>query len=209
MKLGKVCKALGWLLWPFAMILLIALVLKLMYTREEIYFYINHLHTPAGDWLFPYITELGSTAVAVTLVVLLFIRSRRMGFVMATTYCFTTIINFVLKFVVAFPRPHRYFEHRLSEIYFVPGITVLDNFRSFPSGHSACAFTAATVLSYYSNNKAWSLLYLLLALLVAYSRMYMSQHFFEDVVAGAFVGIFFSMLWLAYVDGKGYAASRP
>ncbi|HVI43237.1 MAG TPA: phosphatase PAP2 family protein [Chitinophaga sp.] len=206
-RFTTVYRQLKMLIWPFAVVLAGILVFRFLYGREDIYFYINRLHTSWGDTFFPYITELGSTGAAVAITIVLFLVNRRAGFMMATAYTFTSLVNFTLKFLVAFPRPHRYFEHRLQEIYFVPGVTVLDNFRSFPSGHSVCAFTAATLLSYYVKNKYWSWLFLVLASLVAYSRMYMSQHFLEDVTAGATEAILLTMLWLTFIKGKGYAAA--
>ncbi|MDR6567770.1 phosphatase PAP2 family protein [Chitinophaga ginsengisegetis] len=198
----KVYQQLKWLVWPFALLVITVLITRLVISRQDAYFFINELHTPAGDFLFPRITELGSVAAAVLISLLLLVINRRAGAMMATAYLFTAAISFTLKAMIGFPRPHRYFASRLQEIYFVPGVSVLDNFRSFPSGHSVCAFTAATVLSYYAKNKYWSLLYLALAMLVGYSRMYMSQHFLEDVTAGATLGVVFSMVWLSIFRGK-------
>ena len=48
---------------------------------------------------------------------------------MATAYLFTAAISFSLKAMVGFPRPYRYFASRLHDIYFVQGVTILDNFR--------------------------------------------------------------------------------
>lgn len=201
-RLREVYQRVKWLLWPFTGVLFCLLLLRLVVSRSDAYFFINRLHTPLGDFLFPYITQLGSFTAAVSISLLLLILRRRIGISMATAYLFTAAISFSLKAMVGFPRPYRYFASRLHEIYFVPGVTVLDNFRSFPSGHSVCVFTAATVLSYYSKNKYWSLLYLALAMLVAYSRMYLSQHFLEDVTAGATLGIIFTMIWLSFLTGR-------
>lgn len=198
----RVYQQLKWLVWPFALVVITILLTRVFVSRQDAYFFINRLHTPAGDVLFPYITELGSTLAAVLISLLLLAINRRAGAMLATAYLFTAAISFTLKALIGFPRPHRYFASRLQDIYFVPGVSVLDNFRSFPSGHSVCAFTAATVLSYYSKNKYLSLVYLALAMLVAYSRMYMSQHFLEDVTAGATLGVFFSMVWLSIFRGK-------
>lgn len=198
----RVYQQVKWLVWPFALIVIAVLITRLTVSRQDAYFFINKLHTPAGDLLFPRITELGSVSGAVLISLLLLLVNRRTGTMMATAYLFTAAISFTLKAIIGFPRPHRYFASRLQEIYFVPGVSVLDNFRSFPSGHSVCAFTAATVLSYYAKNKYLSFLYLALAMLVGYSRMYMSQHFLEDVTAGATLGVFFSMVWLSIFRGK-------
>lgn len=201
-RLLQVYQQLKMLIWPFIGLVTIVLIFRSIYSREEVYFYINRLHTSWGDWLFPHITELGSTAACVLLTVLLFFINRQQSIVLAAAYLFNSMVNFALKFMIAFPRPRRYFIERLHDIYFVPGVSVLDNFRSFPSGHSVCAFTAATVLSYYVKNKYWSWVFLLLAALVAYSRMYMSQHFLEDVTAGATEAVLLTTLLIALIKDK-------
>nr|WP_295870703.1 phosphatase PAP2 family protein [uncultured Chitinophaga sp.] len=204
-RLLQVYQQLKMLIWPFIGLVTIVLMLRSIYSREEVYFYVNQLHTSWGDWLFPRITELGSTGACVVFTVLLFYFNKRQGVVLAAAYLFNSMVNFALKFLVAFPRPSRFFSERLHDIYFVPGVEVLDNFRSFPSGHSVCAFTAATVFSYYVKNKYWSWLFLLLAAMVAYSRMYMSQHFLEDVTAGATEAILLTMLWITLIKDKAPA----
>lgn len=201
-RLLQVYQQLKMLIWPFIGLVTIVLILRSIYSREAVYFYVNRLHTSWGDWLFPRITELGSTAACVVLTAVLFYFNKRQGIVLAAAYLFNSMVNFALKFTVAFPRPSRFFAERLHDIYFVPGVEVLDNFRSFPSGHSVCAFTAATVFSYYVKNKYWSWVFLLLAAMVAYSRMYMSQHFLEDVTAGATEAVLLTMLWITLIKDK-------
>jgi undecaprenyl-diphosphatase len=56
---------------------------------------------------------------------------------------------------------------------------------SFPSGHAASAFTAATVLA---GGAATPLLYVV-ASMVAASRVYVRMHHASDVIAGAAVGL--------------------
>ena len=72
--------------------------------------------------------------------------------------------------------------------YFIDGFTHVGN-ASFPSGHTATAFGTALLLSVFTKNKKYSLLYLFAALLVAYSRIYLGQHFLQDVLAGALIGV--------------------
>lgn len=188
------------LLLPYAVILIAALCIKIAYTKEDIYFFINQLHFPAGDVLFPYMTEMGSTTTAVVLPLLLLFVSYRSSLLLASGYILTALVAFPLKWLFEAPRPRLYFQASARPIYYVPKIEVLSNHFSFPSGHTVCAFTAAVVLTYISPRKRYGWLYLVLALLVAYSRMYMSQHFFEDVTAGSFVAVSVTMLWLSWFD---------
>lgn len=92
-----------WLVWPFVLIVLMVLCLRVIVTRQEAYFFINKLHTPAGDFIFPYITELGSVSAAVLISLLLLLISKRKGAMMATAYLFTAAISFTLKAMVGFP----------------------------------------------------------------------------------------------------------
>ena len=57
---------------------------------------------------------------------------------------------------------------------------------SFPSGHATSAFTAAGLLS--DDDQLWPLYYAV-ALIVAWSRVYVKIHHASDVVAGIAVGV--------------------
>lgn len=188
------------LLFPYIFILSAAIVIKLIYTKEEIYFFINSLHFPAGDIFFPYATEMGSTTTAIVLPLLLLFVSYRKSLLLASGYILTALVAFPLKWLFEAPRPRLYFLNSTHPIYYVPKIEVLSNHFSFPSGHTVCAFTGAVVLTYIAPRKSYGWLYLILALLVAYSRMYMSQHFFEDVTAGSFVAVSVTIAWISWFD---------
>jgi membrane-associated phospholipid phosphatase len=69
-------------------------------------------------------------------------------------------------------------------------------FHSFPSGHTATAFAFFGVIGFaYRRRWAWS--FLLLASVIAWSRVYINAHFFSDVLVGVVIGLFFAQLtWL-------------
>lgn len=60
---------------------------------------------------------------------------------------------------------------------------------SFPSGHTATAFTIYLLLVLYYGNALWIVLGFLYALAVGYSRIYVAQHFPLDVAGGMIVSV--------------------
>ena len=68
---------------------------------------------------------------------------------------------------------------------------------SFPSGHAATSFAAATVLSALVPRGAP--FFFLLAAAIAYSRLYVGVHYPLDIVGGAVIGAATALLLLAVV----------
>lgn len=58
---------------------------------------------------------------------------------------------------------------------------------SFPSGHTAASFAAATAI--YAIHKKWGIAAYIFAAVMGFSRLYLGVHFPTDVLAGAMVGI--------------------
>ena len=63
---------------------------------------------------------------------------------------------------------------------------------SFPSTHTATAFAAATVLTFFDKKRGW--FYYSVAVLISYSRIYLGCHYFFDVIGGALIGWIISKL---------------
>jgi membrane-associated phospholipid phosphatase len=192
---------------PYLIILITCLVLKLSHTRESIYFAINARHTETGDFIFPYITDLGEGFMVVGVTLLMLCFSYRKTILLITSFAVSGILVQIVKHVFRAPRPVVYFEKQLNSIHFVKGIALLHN-NSFPSGHTVTAFSAAVVLSYIAVNKRLGFIYLLLAISVAYSRMYLSQHFFDDVIAGSILGTISTIIWITWMDGRPFMHSE-
>ena len=74
---------------------------------------------------------------------------------------------------------------------------------SFPSSHAANAFALAIVLA-----RRWrrgTPVFLLLAGLVAYSRMYLNRHFLSDVVFAAILGVGVALFVLERLRGTAWS----
>ena len=69
---------------------------------------------------------------------------------------------------------------------------------SFPSGHTLASFEAATVLMI--RDKRFGIPALILAILIALSRLYLYVHYPTDVLAGALLGVFIGIFACFLVD---------
>jgi membrane-associated phospholipid phosphatase len=202
-SLNGILRRIKWLTVPYLLILCICLLIKIIYTREEIYFSVNGVNNPYTDFLAPFVTDIGNgwTAVAIAAILVLF--SYRKALLVASAYAVTSLSAQLIKHIASTPRPKLYFKDQLSRIHFVKGVYI-DMYDSFPSGHTVTAFTLAVLFTYWSKNKAWGLLYLLIACMVGYSRMYLSEHFFEDVTAGSVLGVILTVIWLYWLDNRTF-----
>jgi membrane-associated phospholipid phosphatase len=192
---------------PYLIILITCLILKLSFTRESIYFAVNAKHSDFGDMLFPYVTDLGEWFMVITVTLIMLCFSYRKTILLITSFAVSGIVVQLIKHWFKAPRPVVYFEKELNSIHFVKDIALLHT-NSFPSGHTVTAFSAAVVLSYLAVNKRLGFIFLLLAISVAYSRMYLSQHFFEDVTAGSIIGTMSTIMWITWMDNRPFMHSQ-
>jgi undecaprenyl-diphosphatase len=72
---------------------------------------------------------------------------------------------------------------------------------SFPSGHTASSFAVTGVFFTINNN--WSILVLILASLIAFSRIYLNVHYPTDVVTGIILGLLCSKLVITIFQHQG------
>jgi membrane-associated phospholipid phosphatase len=187
-----------WFFIPYLVVLTACLLIKLNYSREEIYFAVNSHNFAFGDIIAPYLTDLGNfwSVVVISVVLSLFNYSR--AFLMLLINTVTALFAQVVKHIFDAPRPTLYFQSQLSRIHLVKGVDML-KLHSFPSGHTVSAFTTALLVTYWCRNKTWGLPLLLLAMMVGYSRMYLSEHFFEDVTAGSTIGVIVTICLITWL----------
>ena len=101
------------------------------------------------------------------------------------------VINLFLKNVVARPRP---FEIQTAVSLLIQAPTD----HSFPSGHTGGAFLTAVILLHY--DKRIGIPALILAILIAFSRLYLYVHFPSDVLAGAVIGILLGLVAIVIAE---------
>lgn len=147
--------------------------------------FIQNMRTPIGDSIMCFITDLGNAGmiwIVLTVILLLIPKTRKSGFIMVAALILDAILcNGILKNAFARVRP--------CDVN--PAVDLLiprPEDYSFPSGHTAASFAAVSALFFAGEKKLWKPA-LLLAVLIAFSRLYLYVHYPTDVLGGIAVGV--------------------
>ncbi len=195
--LGKKANGLGFFI-PMVVFIIFGGFFLQNIGKGDLVLFLNRYHTSLWDSFFRYFTLLGEAGVyLIGLLFFLFVAYRKsisfllLGMIVSGVSYFT-------KIYFHHPRPLLFFTrlHIIDTISLVPGVVLHGGNSSFPSGHTMSAFAIYTLFACYSKNIGVQFLFFVVAFLVGFSRMYLVQHFFEDVYLGAIMGTFIG--WMVY-----------
>jgi membrane-associated phospholipid phosphatase len=163
--------------------------------KLQLHLFFNGFVISPLNSFFKYITYLGDGAFILSLsFLILFINIQKS---LTILLCYGASTGFTQGIKYAFfgdaDRPSLTFEILHIPLKLVNGVD-LNIHHSFPSGHTTAAFSLFFCLSFFSKTNLLKIICFISALLVAFSRVYLSQHFFEDITVGSFIGVVFSFL---------------
>ena len=148
----------------------------------------EHWHCRILDALMPPITHLGDGGITWILlagILLCLPKYRKTGLAMGIALALGLVVcNLVLKPAVGRIRPFAYQLHHFNRV--IPLLISAPTDASFPSGHTIASFEAATVLLL--RNKKWGSVALVIASLIAFSRLYLYVHYPSDVISSILLG---------------------
>ena len=168
------------------------------------------------DFIMPFITILGDAGIfwIACAVILMFIpKYRKAGFSMGLALIFGVVVcNMILKPLVGRIRPYNYNLDVLKlqwQDFLVHGKLLVETPHdfSFPSGHTIASFEASVEL--YKNDKRLGIPAMILAVLIAFSRMYLYVHYPTDVIASVILGTIFALIANLIVHSIFTKLSRP
>ena len=192
------------LFW-FGGALIILLQDKLVFHKK-----INDLGTSFLDIVMRNLTHAGDGLFACLIVLaFLFIRIKT-GLLLLLSFISTAVVVQLLKHTLfdSMKRPIVFFQND-------PSFRTIEAFtyhtsNSFPSGHSASIFALCPVIAYqYRQNLLIQICLVIIAATVAFTRVYLSQHFLQDIVAGSLIGTLISHVICVFYGSKFLALDRP
>ena len=147
-------------------------------------FLIEHVHNPIIDHILYFFTTIGNKGLVwIIISVIMFIKrsTRKTGIIMLFALLLGLILGeIILKPTVGRLRPFLKYEGFES---------VISNLspNSFPSGHTTSSFAASTVI--FIKKIKFRMFYIILAFLIAFSRIYFTVHYPSDIVGGIILGL--------------------
>lgn len=147
--------------------------------------WIQKIRTPVGDTVMCVITKLGDMGavwIVLSVILLAIPQKRKNGALLIAALAVEIVLcSIILKPLIGRVRP--------CDVN--PSVTLLiarpTDF-SFPSGHTAASFAAAAALAFSGEKKLWKPA-LVLAALIAFSRMYLYVHYPTDILGGIVIGV--------------------
>jgi membrane-associated phospholipid phosphatase len=159
--------------------------------KNEFFLLLNTDSGTAADYFFGVYTNMGDALIWIPalLITLFVLKQKRAWPLLVSGFVVSTIFTQVCKnFIIPNePRPWKAIQDH-SLIHHVPFVQPW-LISSFPSGHTATAFSVYLIFCLLLPQKWWLATGLIYALLVGYSRIYLAQHFPFDVAAGIVVGV--------------------
>ena len=156
--------------------------------------YFGAHRTVLGNEFFKFWTLLGEAYpyFILPLFIVFFKKDRKIILKIALTGLVVLILSYILKEIFQSPRPSSVLESLglAANFNFVPDIELHTGLTSFPSGHTASAFALFGLMAFqFSRNKVLQIVFFLTAFLVGVSRVYLTQHFPQDVLFGSGIGL--------------------
>ena len=160
----------------------------------NILYEIQKLHS---DWLDPImifftnLTNHGEIWIAIAVILLCFKKTRKCGLTMGVALILMLLFgNVIMKNLFTRSRP----------CWIDPSVTLLiecPTSYSFPSGHTYSSFAGAFTIFFY--HKKAGILALILASIIAFSRMYLFVHYPTDILGGILFGLGTALLAIVLV----------
>ena len=171
----------------------VLLIHLFFFPKGQEFLILDRFHHAYLDVFFKSITFLGDWPAYFFALAFLFSKLKfRAIYVVLFVSILVPITSYITKAYFKHPRPIHYFQDNplFKDLQKVDGVVLHTGFSSFPSGHTMSAFAVFSLLAFFaSNSKRHIFLFFSLPILVAASRVYLIQHFVEDVWMGSLVGV--------------------
>lgn len=160
--------------------------------------FVNNIVDDNLTLIFKIVTNYGDFYLPIAIIVCIFLikKNKLYSYLLASGYTLSGIIAFVFKMSISRPRP-------LEALIKIPSSF------SFPSGHTFTSIVFYTFLCYLLTIKSgkmkkifFYIFFIVLALIISISRIYLGVHYFSDVLGGVILAIPCVLMLINIVEKK-------
>jgi membrane-associated phospholipid phosphatase len=163
--------------------------MSLVWGKNEAFLYLNTNLGLVADKVFEYISYLAEGWIWIPyFIVLVGLYKKDKAFILMNFLISTLLTQFAKNFIFTTAMRPMASGLDVTQIHTVPGVEI-HTFNSFPSGHTATAFTLFILTTYLFPNKYALSIGIIYAIVCGYSRIYLAQHFPLDLAGGIFVAL--------------------
>ncbi len=175
----------------FICLFLIGCIKRSLQEKGELILYFARWRHPDIDQFFNFCTKMGEEWIYVAAVLLLVFIKFRHAILVPVLGLLVLVVSTSLKRFFSTPRPRTFFYKLFdsNEIVSAQNVDLYVGYTSFPSGHSMSGFAIFTFLALCIPNRIVKILFLIMASFIAFSRVVITQHFLEDILVGALLGL--------------------
>jgi membrane-associated phospholipid phosphatase len=183
-------RAIQWFIAVFLVFAIPAGIAATTMDRFELHRVMHPFHSAGWDRFFRWGTHLADGLVPTALALLLLLyKDLRSFLLLGLGAGLSAIVTQSLKRgpFADEDRPSM-FKESLGDLHWVLDLE-LHHHNSFPSGHATAAVSMCLALAILIGRPQWGAVLAFVAVVLAYSRVYLSQHFTADIVAGGAIGL--------------------
>lgn len=178
---------------PYLLFLIAGLFIILFTDKEYVNIYLNRIHNNFYDTLFQTFTFFGNGIFIIAILIpFLILFKVKYALQCSFVYSISGLIAQLIKHLTDLPRPLLYLQQKGTleslNLYIINNTDIFF-YHSFPSGHSATAFSFCLLLSLIIKQKFYGAIFFVIALFIGLSRVYLLQHFFIDIYIGSIIGV--------------------
>jgi len=163
--------------------------MSLVWGKNEAFLYLNANLGLVADKVFEYSSYLAEGWIWIPyFIVLVGLYKKDKAFILMNFLISTLLTQFAKNFIFTTAMRPMASGLDATQIHTVPGVEI-HTFNSFPSGHTATAFTLFILTTYLFPNKYALSIGIIYAIVCGYSRVYLAQHFPLDLAGGIFVAL--------------------
>jgi len=162
------------------------------YGRDELHLGLNKNYSLFFDIFFKYFSKSGPLFfIVITLFFIIKKETYKSLLILFSAYGLNFLIGTFVKrnFFKHVHRPTYYFEQKGIDLHLIDGVSSQIPY-TFPSGHTAETFLLMLFICMISKSKLIQIVAVILAITMAFSRVYLSKHFLIDTIGGALLGTF-------------------